>query len=105
MPLELRVYIFNKVGGSFKVQIPLSLTWEGINFDALDSIQNPSSALVKMPTRDCFWIEGSLPYCPPVENSEAYHDYKTAQVCHYRSYDSIFQFKNIDRNITDETNI
>lgn len=42
-----QVYLHNKVGSYFKVQVPNALRWEGIVLDSIDSLVSPWAARAK----------------------------------------------------------
>ena len=44
-----QVYVYNKVGAFFKVQVPRRLRWEGIILDSLDSLQSLESPSADKP--------------------------------------------------------
>jgi hypothetical protein len=98
-------YLINKVGSFFKVQVPRALRWSGIIFDALDSVQIPQSTLANTARRDCVWTQAEKPVCSATLLASEFVDLWPNQVCSYRSYDSIFQFRTIDRPLMNETDI
>lgn len=100
------VYLFNKVGAFFKIQIPQRLKWMNIIYDALDSIQDYNFVTADIAQRDCLWtLHDDKPHCPALLQAGVPPTYKENQICHYRNYDSIFQYRTIDRKLENETEI
>jgi hypothetical protein len=51
------VLMYNKAGSNFYMQVPTSLRWEGIIFDALDSYIHTSYINSFYWANNCFWIK------------------------------------------------
>jgi hypothetical protein len=94
------VRLFNKVGAHFHIQVPQRLRWEGIYLDSLDSLVKYYSPTTNNLGQDCKWTSDRQYSCPSVANSALMIDIDTNPICAHRSYDSIFQMKTIDRNVT-----
>lgn len=94
------VRLFNKVGAHFHIQVPQRLQWEGIYMDSFDSLVKYYSPTTNNLGQDCQWTNDREYSCQSVNNADLMIEIDTNPICAHRSYDSIFQMKTIDRNVT-----
>ena len=94
------VSLFNKAGAYFSLIVSKSLLFEGIQFDAMDSLVKSTSATTNVGIRDCFWYSSDSYNCPGVTDKSYMISPDTNPICAFRSFGSIFRFMTINANLT-----